>query len=186
MVIGILALQGDFAEHKTVLDILDLNNIFVRTIADLNAVDALVMPGGESTVMLRLMKLSGLDKEVALRVQKGMPVFGTCAGAILLSRTHLNVLDVAIDRNAYGAQLHSFSADLLIEEVGTVAAEFIRAPQIIETGAAVQVLATYGDLPVLVRQAAVLAATFHTETTKDVRLHKYFLEQICANLCVES
>lgn len=183
--VGVLALQGDFAEHVSVLDQLKVRthyakatrvkSIEVRSAKDLETCDALVLPGGESTVMMKLLCQTGLDQEIIKRVQSGMPVFGTCAGAILLSDSHLDLLDITIDRNAYGSQLQSFSDQITIEDIGTIDAIFIRAPIIIRSGEHVSVLATLKEHPVLVRQGNILAATFHPEIQSDTAIHAAFL-----------
>lgn len=180
MVVGILALQGDFAEHAAALNALNVNTIFVRTITDLEAVSCLVLPGGESTVMMKLLTESTLGDCIAERIRNGMPVLATCAGAILLSDSHLGVMDITVQRNAYGRQSESFSAVLNIEGVGDTPVAFIRAPKIIRTGEDVRILATYNEAPVLVAQGSMLAATFHTETTGSCVLHELFMEN-CRN-----
>lgn len=174
--IGVLALQGNFKEHADVLHLLGVNNIFVRTKEDLQAVDALIMPGGESTVMMKLLKDYELAPLLRKRVAEGMPVFGTCAGAIVLSQ--LGLLDIETERNAYGSQLQSFSAKLVIDEVGALEADFIRAPKITKVAAGVTVLGRLNGVPVAVRQGNVMAVTFHTETRKEVALHRYYLASL--------
>lgn len=135
--------------------------------------------------MMKLMKISGLDDALVQRVQQGFAVFGTCAGAIILSRSHLNLVDVSIDRNAYGSQLQSFSDSLSVEGIGTVIVEFIRAPKITEVGSDVTVLATHDGNPIVVRSGSLLLATCHTETTGDQSLHRFFVEQVCKTSAVE-
>lgn len=174
MVVGVLALQGNFEEHGVVLDRLSMNTLFVRSVEDLSQVNALILPGGESTVMMKLLRASGLDTAIIECVQHGMPVFGTCAGAILLSDSHLQLMDISVDRNAYGSQHQSFSAPINIGGT-SVTASFIRAPKITRVGEQVQVLAKYNDVPVLVQQGNVLVSTFHTETTGDATLHQKWL-----------
>ncbi len=173
--VGVLALQGDFAEHMHILESVQVDSLHVRTKEDLDRVYALIIPGGESTVMMKLLIASGLDKEIIVRVQGGMPVFGTCAGAILLSKSHLNLIDIDVDRNAYGSQVQSFRANIDIKNIGSVEGEFIRAPKITTVGSGVDVLAENEGSAVLVQQGSVLAATFHTETVAVNLLHAYFL-----------
>ncbi|MCA9371090.1 MAG: pyridoxal 5'-phosphate synthase glutaminase subunit PdxT [Candidatus Peregrinibacteria bacterium] len=168
--VGVLALQGNFEEHGAVLDMLNLNKIFVRTLADLQAVDCLILPGGESTVMMKLLTESGLDEQIKQRVLSGMPVLGTCAGAVLLSDTHLNLLDISVDRNAYGSQVHSFIKAIHIGD-DVIDVSFIRAPIITRVGPSVTVLASHQHHPVAVQQHHILASTFHTELTGDTILH---------------
>ena len=188
--IGVLALQGAFDAHERVLAGLGADTAQVRTPADLDAVDALVMPGGESTTMSRLLGTAGLFEPIAERIAHGMPVFGTCAGMILLATDVLDgrpdqrsfgAVDIAVRRNGYGRQVDSFEEDIV---VGGVAepfhAVFIRAPKVESTGDGVEVLARHGDTPVLARQGNVLVASFHPELTGDDRLHALFLSHIDA------
>ncbi len=148
----------------------------VRSCEDLASVDALILPGGESTVMMKLLEHGRLDRMIINRVRSGMPIFGTCAGAILLSYSHLKLMDISVDRNAYGPQLRSFTEDIMIRDIGEVHASFIRAPKIIRTGTDVLVLALSGDDPVLVRERNILASTFHSELEACTQIHAYFLQ----------
>lgn len=183
--IGVLALQGDWAAHSNVLRALGAEVRTVRTAADLGSVGALVIPGGESTAMLRLMEPLDLARGVVDRVGGGMAVLATCAGIILLAQTvlpeqlSLGVLDVDIERNAYGRQLHSTVSQIAVTaELGdppTMEAVFIRAPRITRCGPAVEVLGRWDEDVVMVRQGRVLAATFHPELTDDRRVHELFL-----------
>ncbi len=183
--IGVLALQGDWAAHSNVLRALGAEVRTVRTAADLGSVGALVIPGGESTAMLRLMEPLDLARGVVDRVGVGMAVLATCAGIILLAQTvlpeqlSLGVLDVDIERNAYGRQLHSTVSQIAVTaELGdppTMEAVFIRAPRITRCGPAVEVLGRWDEDVVMVRQGRVLAATFHPELTDDRRVHELFL-----------
>ncbi len=177
-----LALQGDFREHLAVLRRLDVPAQEVRTAKDLEAVDALILPGGESTTIARLMAKSGLDRGIKERGREGMPLYGTCAGLILLAKElledrpqPLELLDVTVDRNAYGRQVDSFEADIEIRDLGEFHAVFIRAPKVTRSGPAVEVLAEHDGAPVLVRQGNVLASSFHPELTDDTRIHEFFL-----------
>ena len=185
--IGVLALQGAFAEHAAAFRSLGATAVEVRSPRDLGPVDGLVLPGGESTTMALLLASSGLDMAIARCLADGMPVFGTCAGLILLAaeiadgrpnQRSFGVLDVTVTRNGYGRQRDSFEAPLAVDGLGPggpVTAVFIRAPRITRCGAAVEVLASVGGDPVLVRQGSVLAASFHPELSGDLRLHHLFL-----------
>ena len=187
--VGVLALQGAFARHAEVLRSLGAEPAEVRTPAQLVDVDALVLPGGESTTMSMLLESSGLFEPVAARLADGMPAFGTCAGMILLGRDILDgrpdqrrigAIDVTVRRNAFGRQVDSFETDLAVDGVdgAPVHATFIRAPFVERVGDGVEVLATVDDHPVLCRQGPVLVAAFHPELGDDPRLHQLFLE-IC-------
>ena len=183
MKIGVLAVQGDFAAHKRMLTRLDARSVEVRRVRDLDLVDGLVMPGGESTTMLKFLQEEGLTDPIIEFADAGNPVFGTCAGAILLARAvagpaqpSLALLDITIERNAYGRQIDSFvgEAETGIEG-GPLEAVFIRAPRIRSVGPNVDVIARTNGEPVLVRQGNVMAATFHPELGSDQRVHRYFL-----------
>ncbi len=178
---GVLALQGDWAAHAAVLRALGAETTLVRTAAELAAVDTLVLPGGESTAMLRLMEPERLTDAIIRRVRDGLPVLATCAGVILLAKTtlpaqtSLGLLDIDVERNAYGRQVHSRVApvelDAELGEPHRIDGVFIRAPRITRVGPAVTVLGRMGDDPVLVRQGDIIAATFHPELTEDHRIH---------------
>jgi 5'-phosphate synthase pdxT subunit len=174
--IGVLALQGNFREHVQMLCGLGADAVEIRRAEQLDGLDGLVIPGGESTTFMRLMGLSGLDE--ALRDFE-RPVFGTCAGMIVLDRDHLGLVDVSVRRNAFGRQLASFETDLDVAGLdGPVRAVFIRAPWVEEVGPNVEVLAEVDGRPVLVREGRFLAASFHPELTDDTRLHEQFLELV--------
>lgn len=176
MRIGVLALQGNFREHAAALRRLGADVREVRLPEELEGLDGLVIPGGESTAIARLMRLYGLEE--AVRGFRG-PVFGTCAGMILLDRAHLGLVDVAVERNAYGRQLASFEADLELEgEDEPLRGVFIRAPRVAEWGEGVEVLARHEGVPVLLRDGRYLVASFHPELTGDARVHERFLELI--------
>ena len=176
MRIGVLALQGNFREHAAMLRALGADPFEVRTAAQLEGLDGLVIPGGESTAILRLARLYGLEE--ALRRFEA-PIFGTCAGMILLGRDHLGLVDLAVRRNAYGRQVASFEADLeLAGETEPLRGVFIRAPWIEETGPEVEVLAEHDGRAVLARQGRILVASFHPELTEDTRVHQLFLDQV--------
>jgi 5'-phosphate synthase pdxT subunit len=174
--IGVLAVQGNFREHAAMLRRLDADVVEVRKPEQLDSLDGLVIPGGESTTFMRLCRLYGLDE--AIRRFQG-PVFGTCAGMILLDREHLDLVDVAVERNAYGRQVASFEADLALDgEHEPLRGVFIRAPRVRDVGSDVEILAEHGGEPVLLRQGRFLAASFHPELTDDTRVHERFLELV--------
>jgi pyridoxal 5'-phosphate synthase pdxT subunit len=174
--IGVLAVQGNFREHAAVLRRLGAEPVEVRLPEHLQGLDGLILPGGESTAITRLMELYGLDD--ALREFEA-PIFGTCAGMIVLDREHLGLADISTRRNAFGRQVHSFEADLDIGHGDEpVRAVFIRAPWIEDAGPDVEVLAEVDGHPVLARQGRILVAAFHPELTDDTRIHELFLNQI--------
>ena len=174
--IGVLAVQGNFREHAATLRRLGADVVEVRKPEQLEGLDGLVVPGGESTTFMRLMRLYGLDE--ALR-SFGAPVFGTCAGMIVLDRRHLGLIDLEVDRNAYGRQVASFEADLrLAGEAEPLRGVFVRAPRVREVGEGVEVLADRDGEPVLLREGRFLVASFHPELTEDTRVHELFLEVV--------
>ena len=178
MKIGVLALQGNFREHAAMLRRLGAEAVEVRKPEQLEGLDGLVVPGGESTTFVRLMRLYGLEDAIR-RFQQ--PVLGTCAGLIVLDRDHLGLVDVEVARNAYGAQVHSFEADLdLVGEDRPLRGVFIRAPRLTDAGKDVEVLAALDGEPVLLRQGRFLVATFHPELTDDTRVHELFLDLVDA------
>jgi pyridoxal 5'-phosphate synthase pdxT subunit len=175
MKIGVLAVQGNFREHGAMLRRLGADVVEVRKPEELEGLDGLVVPGGESTTFMRLMKLYGLDE--AIRAFEA-PILGTCAGMIVLDRNHLGLVDVEVDRNAYGRQVASFEADLwLAGEASALRGVFIRAPRVRATGD-VEILAEHEGEPVLVRDGRVLVASFHPELTEDTRVHQMFLNGV--------
>jgi 5'-phosphate synthase pdxT subunit len=186
--VGVLALQGAFRAHVERLRAVGVDATEVRTPAQLDVVDALVMPGGESTTMSNLLGSTGLYDAIAERIGEGMPVFGTCAGMILLAdkildgrddQRHFGVLDITVRRNGYGRQVDSFESDLeLAGEDLPFHGVFIRSPRVEAVGPDVEVLADYDGDPVLVRHGHLLAASFHPELTTDTRLHELFLNLI--------
>ncbi|MSW12240.1 MAG: pyridoxal 5'-phosphate synthase glutaminase subunit PdxT [Actinobacteria bacterium] len=188
MKIGVLALQGAFERHQKVFLELSVEAIQVRTPADLAKVDALVMPGGESTTMSQLLESSELFGPISLRIKQGLPVFGTCAGMILLSKKILDgrddqlsfdAIDIDVQRNAYGRQIDSFEAEIEIDSFDSpFNAVFIRAPRIVSLGPEVHALAYCGDDVVLAKQENILVASFHPELANDVRLHELFLKGV--------
>jgi 5'-phosphate synthase pdxT subunit len=189
--IGVLALQGDFLEHSSMLRRLRVEPREVRTAAALNGLDGLIIPGGESTTFCRLMADFSLYEPLRSFVRAGVPVWGTCAGMIVLARDAtglpfptLNAIDIAVERNAYGRQLESFEADIDVPAFGEPSfhAVFIRAPRVESIGPGVEVLASCTGanggpaVPVAVRQAHVIATSFHPELTGDPRFHEYFAQ----------
>jgi 5'-phosphate synthase pdxT subunit len=175
--IGVLALQGGFDAHARVLRSLGARVREVRTPRDLDGLDGLVLPGGESTTMTLGVEREGLVEPLRELIGAGTPVLGTCAGLIMLDRDHLGLLDVRAQRNAFGRQLHSFETDLEIEG-DTMHAVFIRAPWVAEHGDDVEVLARVDGHPVAVRQGAMLAVSFHPELSGDTALHERFLASV--------
>jgi 5'-phosphate synthase pdxT subunit len=176
MKIGVLALQGNFREHAAMLRRLGADPVEVRKPEQLEGLDGLVIPGGESTTFMRLMRLYGLEDAIRRFRQ---PVFGTCAGLIVLDREHLGLVDVEAARNAYGRQVFSFEADLeLAGDDEPLRGVFIRAPRVFRSGDDVEVLAELDGEPVLLRQGRFLLATFHPELTDDTRVHERFLDLV--------
>jgi len=174
--IGVLAVQGNFREHAAMLRQLGADPVEVRKPEELQALDGLVIPGGESTTFMRLMRLYGLDE--AVRGFAG-PVLGTCAGMIVLDRRHLGAVDIDVDRNAYGRQVASFEADLALAGDGQpLRGIFIRAPRVRDVGQDVEVLAELDGEPVLLREGRFIVASFHPELTDDTRVHERFLELV--------
>ena len=180
MTVGVLALQGDFEAHAKLLRELGATAREVRTPQDLDGLDALIIPGGESTTMSLGIERENLAAPLRDLVKSGVPTLGTCAGLIMLDRDHLGVLDVKARRNAFGRQLQSFETDLDLDGLGQVRAVFIRAPWVEETGEDVEVLAEVDGHPVAVRQDNILAVAFHPELTGDVRVHAWALERVHA------
>jgi pyridoxal 5'-phosphate synthase pdxT subunit len=197
--VGVLALQGDVREHRRALAELGCDAVGVRSPADLDAMDAIVLPGGESTTISHLLVTSGLDAPLRERLRGGLPAFGTCAGLVLLAASvtdgrgdqhAFGLLDIEVRRNGYGRQVASFESTCEVAGLGQVPTVFIRAPRITRTGADVEVLATIdvgdGAHPVLVRQGSVLGASFHPELTDDRRVHQLFLELAASGAAVAS
>ncbi|HKG23175.1 MAG TPA: pyridoxal 5'-phosphate synthase glutaminase subunit PdxT [Blastocatellia bacterium] len=186
MKIGVMAIQGDFAAHARALSRLGVAPFEVRTESDLDGIDGLILPGGESTTMLKLLTEENLVEPIKALAIAGRPLFGTCAGAILLAREvanpaqpSLSLIDIGIERNAYGRQVDSFIGEArTVLEGGPLEAVFIRAPRIKRVGLEVDVLADVGGEPVFVREKNILAATFHPELTEDSRPHTVFLDLV--------
>lgn len=188
MIIGVLAIQGDFAAHARALRRIGVEGVDVRRAFDLSALDGLIIPGGESTTMLKFIEEENLGEPITNFAGQGKPIFGTCAGAILLARevynpaqASLGLIDIAVERNGYGRQVDSFigEIDTSIPE-GPLEAVFIRAPKVKRVSREVEVLASLNDEPVLVRERNVLAATFHPELAGDDRVHRLFIEMVRA------
>jgi 5'-phosphate synthase pdxT subunit len=174
--VGVLAVQGNFREHVTMLRRLGVDAVEVRKPEELRDLDGLVVPGGESTTFMRLMRLYGLDE--AIRAFDG-PILGTCAGMIVLDREHLALADIVVDRNAYGRQVASFEADLTLAGDDTpLRGIFIRAPRVRVTGEDVEILAEHDGGPVLLRDGRTIVASFHPELTEDTRVHELFLNAV--------
>ena len=177
MRIGVLAIQGDFEAHARVLEELGAEPRSVRVPGDLDGLDGLVIPGGESTTMTLGIEREGLAEPLRSFVRAGKPVLGTCAGLIVLDRDHLGLLDVSARRNAFGRQVSSFEEELPVEGFGELRAVFIRAPWVEDPGAEVEVLAEVDGRPVAVRQGNVLAVSFHPELTDERSLHRWLIER---------
>jgi 5'-phosphate synthase pdxT subunit len=182
---GVLALQGDFREHVRVLAAAGATPVEVRNADELADVDCLVIPGGESTTIGKLSRAYGLVEPLRSRVAAGMPVLGTCAGMIVLAERVIGgdplfaVMDVGVERNAYGRQVDSFEADVDVDGIEhPVRGVFIRAPRIVDVGANVRVLAAYEGAPVVLEQGGLLVSSFHPELVGETGLHRYLLEKL--------
>ncbi len=192
MRIGILALQGAFSEHKNMLTALDIHSFEIRKENDIEMdFDGLIIPGGESTVQGKLLRELGLFDRIREKILKGLPVFGTCAGLLLLSkeiendsRTHLATMDIKAVRNAYGRQLGSFKTTTELKGIGQIPMTFIRAPYIEAVSEGVDVLATVEDKIVAARQKNQLVTAFHPELTDNLQVHEYFLNIVKEAKCV--
>ena len=187
MNIGVLALQGDFEEHAAVLRSLGVDPVLVTRPEQLESLHGLVIPGGESTTMTRLIRVEGLEAPLRQLKERGVPVFGTCAGIILMARAlaepddrviTFGFLDIVVARNAYGRQRESFETTLQVQGIGAVKAVFIRAPRVVQVGTEVEVLAEHEGDPVLVRQGPFLGATFHPEVVPTPEIHQLFLDLV--------
>jgi 5'-phosphate synthase pdxT subunit len=177
--VGVLALQGDFQAHGRVLRRLGATVREVRVVADLDGIDALVIPGGESTTMTLGVQREGLAEPIATLAGDGLPMLGSCAGLIMLDRAHLGVMDIVAERNAFGRQIKSFEADIDVAGLsgGPLHGVFIRAPWIAEHGPAVEVLAEVDGHPVAAREGDLLAVAFHSELSGDDRVHELLLQR---------
>lgn len=185
--VGVLGLQGDVREHIEILQLLGVETFVVKLPEDLKLVDGLIIPGGESTTMIKIMKEIQMYEPLKEKIENGFPVYGTCAGMILLAKKvknsdqlTLQVLDIEVERNAYGRQIESFEVDINIPQFGEkpVRAVFIRAPKIVKMESNVEVLAEYEGTPVFVKENNVMATSFHPELTSDTRIHKYFIKMV--------
>jgi 5'-phosphate synthase pdxT subunit len=185
--IGVLALQGGFEAHLRTLRELGADAIEVRDPEDVDGLDGLVIPGGESTTISKGIEASGLKPAIRGHHEAGGPVFGTCAGLIVCDDRHLGLIDATAERNAFGRQLQSFEADLAIEGIGSepLRAVFIRAPRVSRHGSGVEVLASLDGHPVAIRGEGVLACAFHPELTDDLRLHALFLAMVTSAVSAE-
>jgi pyridoxal 5'-phosphate synthase pdxT subunit len=171
--VGVLALQGSFFEHAQMIRELGHEVRLVRSLEDTTGLSACILPGGESTTLMGLLAETGLDEWLKKSAETGLPIYGTCAGMIILSK--LGLIDIEVDRNAYGPQLHSFETTVNFQEKAFPGI-FIRAPKILKAGKMVDILSKVRGTPVLVRQKNVLAGSFHPELTTDHRIHKFFLD----------
>ncbi len=189
MKVGVLSLQGDVREHLSALIACGIDPIEVRRPSELADVDALVLPGGESTTIAQLSEIFDIYEPIKQRIAAGMPVYGSCAGMILLADTILDAkqgqktfggLDITVRRNAFGRQVDSFEKDISFDDgsADLIRAVFIRAPWVENIGAGVQVLASVDSHPVAVRSKTLLATSFHPELTADHRIHRYFIEEV--------
>jgi 5'-phosphate synthase pdxT subunit len=180
--VGVLALQGDFEAHAKTLRQLGAEPREVRVPADMDGLDALVIPGGESTTIGKGIESAGLEQALRAHHEAGRPILGTCAGLIVCDADHLGFIDATAKRNAFGRQLQSFEADLEVEGAGDepLRAVFIRAPWVERWGPEVEVLAAHGERPVAIRQGNVLACAFHPELTDDPRFHAIFMAMTTA------
>lgn len=188
MRVGVLALQGDFREHIAAFSAIGVEAIAVKTAEDINSVDALVLPGGESTTIAKLARIFEVFDLIKQKIKDGLPVYGSCAGLILLSNKILDGiegqetfggLNVIARRNAFGRQVDSFEGEIDFAGVGKLNGVFIRAPWVEEVGTEVEVLASSHGHPVAVRQGKILATSFHPELTDNHAVHRYFVEEIC-------
>lgn len=186
MIIGVSGIQGDFREHKWMIEKLGHESYVVRTPEDLEKVDGLIIPGGESTTMIRIMKRIGLFEKLKEKILNGLPVYGTCAGLIVLAKEienypqeSLGVIDIKVMRNAYGRQVDSFNEMVEIKGFDKpFKAIFIRAPRVDAWGPEVEILSTLNNHPIMLRQKNVLVTSFHPELTDDTRVHEYFIKMV--------
>ena len=192
MNVGVLALQGDFREHLAALAECGVSAHPVKTFEELSAIDALIIPGGESTTISKLAKSFELFDLIRKRIADGLPTYGSCAGMIMVSKTikdpasnqeSFGGIDVEIERNAFGRQVHSFEEDIDFKGISgpKFRAVFIRAPWVAKLGKGVEVLSEIDGHAVAIQQGKVLATAFHPELTSDNRIHRYFIEKICQN-----
>lgn len=189
MRVGVLALQGDFREHLAALEKIGVSAIPVKKAEEIEVVDALIIPGGESTTIAKLARTFGVFESIQKRIANGMPVYGSCAGLILLANKVIDGtvgqetfggLDITARRNAFGRQVDSFEGEIEFKGLGTLNGVFIRAPWVEHVGDGVEVLATSHGHPVAVKKGNILATSFHPELTNDYAVQKYFVEEICS------
>jgi len=185
LIVGVLALQGDFAEHILALEKCGATAIPVRTPAEAEGTQGLIMPGGESTAIGKLLITSGLKDWLIVKAKTGYPIYGTCAGCILIAKQvdsdySLQLIDITVKRNAYGRQIDSFDETIQSTLFPKLTGVFIRAPKITSVGKNTTVLATHQDVPVLVQQDTILAGTFHPELSDDLTVHQYFVKMVKA------
>jgi 5'-phosphate synthase pdxT subunit len=186
---GVLAIQGDFAAHARMLQRIGIDVIEVRRAVDLDQIGGLILPGGESTAMLKFLTEESLSSPLIDFAHSGRTIFGTCAGAILLARevshpaqSSLGLIDITVERNAYGRQVDSFIDEIeTVIDGGRMEAVFIRAPRITRVGSEVEILATNAGQPVFVREGNIIAATFHPELSRDERAHRLFAESLVSD-----
>ncbi len=183
--IGILALQGAFIEHENALSKCGASPRQVRTAQELDEIEGLIIPGGESTTIGKLMQAYGLDDKIKARHAEGMPIWGTCAGMILLAKeiaeieqVHLSLMNIGVRRNGFGRQVDSFETELEVEGIGRSRGVFIRAPYVDKVWGEARVLAYHKELIVMVQEGKLLATAFHPELTEDLSIHSYFLEMV--------
>jgi 5'-phosphate synthase pdxT subunit len=188
MRVGVLALQGDFREHIAALSAIGVEAIAVKTESEINSVEALILPGGESTTIAKLARIFGVFDLIKSKISSGMPVYGSCAGLILLSNKILDGTDgqetfgglnITARRNAFGRQVDSFEGEIEFSGIGKLTGVFIRAPWVEMVDPSVTILATSHGHPVAVRQGNILATSFHPELTTDYAVHRYFVEELC-------
>ena len=194
MRVGVLALQGDFREHIAALVAIGVDAIPVKTAAEINAIDALILPGGESTTIAKLARVFEVFDLIVSKIKSGLPVYGSCAGLILLADQILDGangqetfggLNITARRNAFGRQLDSFEGEIEFKGIGKLNGVFIRAPWVESVSDSVEVLATSHGHPVAVRQGNILATSFHPELTEDHAVHRYFVYEICKGRAVK-
>lgn len=187
LIVGVLALQGDFREHIAAVQACGHQALEIRRVSELNTVDALILPGGESTTIAKLARSFELFDPIVSKIKSGLPIYGSCAGMILLADRILDGtagqetfggIDMTVRRNAFGRQVDSFEGELTFKGL-QFHAVFIRAPWVEQVGSGVEVLSTVGEHPVAVRQGSLLATSFHPELTSDYAVHRYFFDEIC-------
>ena len=178
MKVGILALQGAFREHITMLNALEVESVVVRSLEDLTDIEGLIIPGGESTTMMKLLVELNLFDGLREIISAGLPTWGTCAGMILLSDSHLDVMNITVKRNAYGNQSGSFTCHHEMDTINSYPMVFIRAPYIIKKNNTVTALSVYDEKIVAAKENNILVTSFHPELTDDTSIHRYFIDMI--------